>query len=266
MDFSRQDYLTPENILAMALPRIGDSEMRKLHSGFYHALIQEFLEAMSLHTLFAEKREDVPMPSGLRHTLSKGTFNVKELYGYCGDLCAPGQMTKIWHKKNYFTEGGRVVAKNRQDGSADPFYNQNHRHFLREPVSEQLVRNGRSAARVTYYYNIENGVLMLSSNCKQFEMLHIRSSDLGASLEDTPYIPVIFRTACMHYVCAEACAAIMANDPDVKRYQYLQSLYERKLDRDGFGGSWHTAANKIARMSQGEKNDYKEYLNRWRYL
>lgn len=267
MDFSRHDYLTPENILAMVLPRIGDVSVRKLHMGFYHALIQEFLEAMSLHTLFKEKRENVPMPDDLRHILSRGTFNVKELYGYCGDLCDDGQMTKIWHKKNYYTEGGRVVAKNRQDGSNDPFVDQSRRHYLRQPISQQLIRNDRSSARLTYFYNIENGVLMLSSNCKaQFEMLHIRSSDIGSNLEDTPYIPQIFRTACTHYVCEAAASAIMAVDADPKRYQYLQQLYERKLDRDGFNGSWHAAANVISRMSKGEKDDYKEYLNRWRYL
>ena len=266
MDFSRHDFLTPENILAAVLPRVGDVEMRKLHSGFYHSLIQEFLEAMSLHTLFKEKRENVPMPHDLRHTLSKGTFNVKELYGYCGELCDEGQMTKIWHKQNFYTEGGRVVAKNRQDGSSDPFFDQRRRYYLREPVSAQLIRNDRSALRVTHYYNVENGILMLSSNCKDFEMLHIRSSDIGSNLEDTPYIPSIFRTACMHYVCEAAASAIMASGDDPKRYQYLQQLYERKLDRDGFNGSWHTAANVISKMSAGEKADYKEYMNRWRYL
>lgn len=265
MDFSKHDYLTPENILAMALPNCGDVECRKLHIGFYHALIQEFLEAVSFDTLFDDKRTDVLMSPDLRIDLEKGTFNVKEVYGYCGALCEPGKMTKLWHKKNYYTQGGRVVAKSRQDGSQDPFIGQHHNYYLRSPQA-QLVRNNSNVNNRLHYYNVENGVLMVSSNCKQFEKLHIRSSGIAASLEDVPYIPQVFRIACVDYVSEAGCRVIMANGDDPKKYQYLQQLYEKRLDKEGFNGSWHNAATKIARMSDGEKNDYREYIARWRYL
>lgn len=263
MDFSRHDYLTPEQILFQVLINVGDKECKKLHLGWYHSELQFCLEELSFDTLFFESRVDVPVPENLQHYLGRGTFNVKEIYAYNGDICAEGQMTKLWHKKNYFTAGGRVVAKNRQDGSRDPFYPQ-HTYYNRDASTLLLGKGSEPLSRKAHYYNVENGVVMLSSSVREFQKLHIRSSGISANLGDTPFIPQVFRTACVDFVCESACRAILAEEGD-KKYQYLQQLYDERLDKEGFRGSWHAAAGRIARMSEGEKNDYREYIARWRY-
>ena len=264
MDFSRHDYYTPDQILFDVLNGVADVENKKLHLGWYHAQIHRCLEELSFDTLFFEKREDVPVPHNLQHDLGTGTFNVKEVYGYCGSLCEDGQMTKIWHKKNYFTKGGRVVAKNRKDGSVDPFY-QGHHAYYKDHTTLELGLNGRPVSDTLHYYNVENGVLMLSSSVRQFEMLHIRSSGIAANLGDTPFIPQVFRSAVIDYVSEVACRVLMAQGNDPKLYQVLSQTYERRLDKAGWNGSWHKASTLIARMSTGEREDYKEYIARWRY-
>jgi hypothetical protein len=265
MDFSIHDYYTPDQILFEVLNNIGDVESKKLHLGWYHSQLQHCLEELSFDTLFFERRDDVPVPANFQHQLAQGTFNVKEVYGYNGNLCDDGQMTKIWHKKNFVTKGGRVIAKNRQDGSHDPFY-QSHRQYERSPYTLELGLNGRPLSATAHYYNVENGVLMLSSSTAQFESLHIRSSGISANLGDTPFIPQVFRTTCVDYVTEAASRALIAQGVEPKLYQYLQQLYSNRMDKDGFNGSWHKAASMIAKMSSGEKNDYKEYIARWKFV
>lgn len=264
MDYSKFDMLTPENILQDVLINVGDTEGKKLFHGWYMSQIHQALQDLSFDTLFFEKRLDVPVPTQtLRYDLPQGTFNVKEVYAYNGAICEQGGMIKVWHKRNYFVnDGGRVVAKNRRDNMPDPFYI-NGRTFNRYPYGDLVITDSARANGNLHFYNVENGTLMISSSLRGFEMLHIRLSGITANLGDVPFIPPVFKEAVVDYVSEAACRALMAEDP--QRYTNLWKIYTTRLDKNGFNGSWHKVSNRIAKMSDGEKNDYREYMGRWDY-
>jgi hypothetical protein len=264
MDFSRHDMLTPENILQDVLINVGDKEGKKLFHGWYLSQIQECLQELSFDTLFFERRIDIQVDKeSLNMDLPAGTFNVKEVYGYNGAICEPGTMTKLWHKRNYYTQGGRVVAKNRGDKSPDPFYVNGRTYDRTQPYIDQLVNGQENPVSNLHYYNVENGVIMISSSARKFDMLHVRLSGVSANLGDTPFIPSIFKQAVVDYVCEAASRALMATEPQM--YTALWRVYSSRLDKEGFNGSWHRVSTRISKMSDGEKNDFREYIGRWDY-
>lgn len=268
MDFSRHDYLTADNLLLAIWSNVGDKEGKKLYRGWYEAEMQAFMEEIGFDTMFFERREEVLLSTitNGQWDMPRGTFNVKEAYAYCGDICGPGTMVKLWHKHNFYTEGGRVVAKNRQDGSHDPYFRQYH-YYNRVMGSNYLFQNGPSKAATAHYYSVENGVMMISNSVlANFEKLHVRMSGIPVIFGDAPLIPSVMRQACIDFVSEAAARAMIALESDTQRYTYLQRLYENRLDRNGFRGSWHSAANKIARMSSGERNDFAQYIGRWTYI
>jgi len=264
MDFSRHDMLSPENILQDVLINMGDREGKKLFHGWYLSQIQECLQELSFDTLFFERREDLVIDKeSLTVDLPAGTFNVKEVYAYSGSICEPGSMTKLWHKRNYFTKGGRVVAKNRGDKSPDPFFINGRTYSQTQPYGDLLIRNDENPASNLHYYNVENGSIMVSSSVRKFDMLHVRFSGISANLGDTPFIPPIFKQAVVDYVCEAASRALMTENPQM--YSNLWRIYTSRLDKEGYNGSWHRVATRVSKMSDGEKNDFREYIGRWDY-
>jgi len=197
--------------------------------------------------------------------LPQGIFNVKEAYGYCGDLCEPGQMTKIWHKSDFYSEGGRVVAKARRDGSSDPFYI-NRNNFLRAPFTEQLGRLN-PLGEILYYYNVENGIFMYSTSVRRFDNIHIRAVGFTAPFGDVPLVPQFLRTAVVDYVSEAVSRALMVDNP--AQYTNVWKIYSQRLDKEDNNsgkGSWYKARRAVARMDKGARDDYKEYMYRWTFM
>lgn len=267
MQFSRHTYLTPENILFEASNNVGDRDFKKIHRGLYETFVQHCLEEFDLDTLWHDKRVNLVIDKqGSEIELPQSTFNVREAYGYCGELCEPGKMTKLWHKSDFYSEGGRVVAKNRRDGSSDPFYVNRNFQFFRAPFTEQLGRLDPLGQKM-YYYNVENGVFMYSTSVREFDKVHLRLTGFTCAFGDVPLIPQFLRTAVIDYVSEAAARALMVDNP--AQYTTIWKIYSQRLDKEDANsgkGSWYKARRSVARMDKGARDDYKEYMYRWTYL
>ena len=87
MDFSRQSFVTVNEILADVLKIVKDSSFKVNSRGFYVSQIQQALEELSFDTYFDERSEVFEVPADLRLDMPKGAFNLKNMYLFNGTEC-----------------------------------------------------------------------------------------------------------------------------------------------------------------------------------
>lgn len=267
MDFSRQSFVTPDQILADVIKAVGDQEYLFNSKGWYVSQIQQALQDLSFHTLFDEKIIEIKIPQDLNIPLPAGTFNPREMFIFNGDLCNISSKRNLWFKYNYFTKGNGYLASN-SGSNVDPFYaslgsrNQVDYHsskaYANEPNSYQYRRTGNEN---NYFYNIIEGVIMVSPACLAFQKIAIFANGVGCEIGSAPIVPLFFRTVVKDYVCEVALRNIMVEDPQKGS---IWKIYDRNLNKNRtygeFNGSWYEAHRLIARMSGHEKKCLKEYL------
>lgn len=239
-------FITPNEVLFVAAAMAGDKDFKAIPRGFYLTLIQEAFNDLNMASLFAIKRQDFEMPPGLTIPLPSDFVGEDAVYAFTGDACTKHNSRKIWHKRNYYTEGKGFIATN-TGVPTDIFQNQGtggHESFL--------------------YYEIENGQLMLSSSCLGAgNKIHLKYRSSGGELGEAPVIPLMFKTAIQDFVIESATRYRMANEQsNVKLWMAINDRYERRLDKSGMNGSWHEAKMSARNMSPGKRSDLATYLGK----
>lgn len=255
-------YITADDILFKASAMSGDKDYKDLPKGFYYHLIQQAFEELNLDSFFQELRIDLPMPTDtLTLKLPDGCFNVRNIYIFDGDECNIASSRKVWWKRNYYTKGSGYIANDKGNNTRDPYYN---KHGLGQSNKSLIRYDNSHSVNSELYYNIQMGDLMLSSSCRGAgTKVHIHYNGTGCAIGEAPIIPVYFRTAMEHYVIVEALLYRIANNEgDVRKWQMLYSTYERKLDKEGYDGSWHKAIDRVRSMNTSQREELKEYLSR----
>jgi hypothetical protein len=262
MDFARNDYISSDNVVGSTSLMMGDAENKKLSVGRYRSFTQRALQELSFDTFFDIKRFDLPIPENLYLDLPPGTFSVKEVYVFNGDECNIQNAQKLWWKGNYYTRGNGFFAKNRGvNNIIDPFYPSGG-GLVRDQNSQDLVRVEGMIQNKLLFYNVENGQMMLSPACKQYQKIHIRAHGSICPLGEIPLIPPFFQMAVEDFVCEFASRELMAGD-EGQKYAFLNKTYQQRLDYSGMYGSWFKAKQRIKTMSKGERDDFFEYFSRW---
>lgn len=243
-------YITPSEIISKAAAMVGDREFKVLPEGFYNGLIQSAFEELAIATFFQELRADFDFPDGLVHPLPEGCFNVENIYVYNGDKCVIENSHKVWWKRNYFTRGQGYIANNK--GNSDPF------------SREYRFNKDNHGPEQTLFYNIQMGNIMFSPSCRNAgTRVHVHYNGTGCAIGEAPIIPVFLRAAIEDYVIQEALLFRMANDPvNFRMWQNLQVTYERRLDKSGYNGSWHTAKMNVKNMNSSQREELSVYLGR----
>jgi len=259
-------YLTPQEILSVVLPMVGDTDNKMFAKGMYISLIQKAFEDLAIHTFFDEKRETLDFPvDTLTMPLPPGCFNVKNVYLLNGDDCKIDETLKVYWKRNYFTEGKGFVANDKGDNRFDPFYPQRILSGT-SPYSfdKTLIRaEPPNSVLRTFFYNIQGGNIMFSSSCRnKTNKVHIHYNGTGCAIDEVPIIPVFLRTAIEDYVIETVLRMRMAMESD-RKWIGLWQIYERRLNKDeryGKEGSWPTAEYRIKTMNSSQRNELMEYL------
>lgn len=261
MDFARNDYLSIDNIVGSVVQNLDDESTNKIHKGRYVSFVQKALQELSFDTFFNRKRMDFIMPHDLRIELPAGTFSVAEVYAYNGDECNIKNAQKLWYKENYFTRGNGFFAKNRgSQETKDPYYPSDG-SFVRDIETNSLVRRAGEIAKESLYYSVENGILMISSAALRWQKLHVVASGSICPIGEVPMVPPFFEEAVIDFACEAACRQLMPRLPQI--YVGLHQIYDARLGRNNYGGSWYQANKRIKRMSKGQRNDWNEYYSRW---
>lgn len=235
-------YISPMTILSSVLPLVSDERMEFMPKGFYMSVIQQALEALALDSYFDDKWEDFDVPTTLRLTQPAGCFNIRNIYLFNGTECDTQKSQKVYWKRNHFTKGQGSIANNVSDGGKDPFFDRSVNSY-----------NG------LYYYNIQAGDILFSSNCTSFQKVMINYNGMGSDITEAPIIPAIFRRAVEDFVCEFILRLRMAKDKQI--WMGLWKIYEQRLNAP-YDGSWEKAINLVKTMHSSQREELKEYLGR----
>ena len=261
------NYITVDDALFKIAGFAGDLGFRAAPKGFYVQLIADAFEQLNMDSFFMEGNADFDMPSEhLTIQLPKDCFNLRGVYIFTGDICNIQVSRKVWHKRNYYTQGNGYIANRTGQNTNDPYY-----------LNDSLTRNGRtkdntdlihynngSNVNNTLFYNVQNGNLMLSASCRGAgNKVHLHYNSTGCEVGEAPIIPSFYKSAIEDFATEAALRFRMANEPEnAKTFMAMQQMYERRLDKDGFNGSWHKAVSKAKNMSTAEASDLKIYLGK----
>lgn len=260
MQFSRASFISPNEILADVTKAVGDEDYRFSSKGWYISQMQQALEELSFDTLFDEKVVELDINKNLNVEMPEGTFNIIEMYLFNGDLCNISGRKNLWHKRNYFTKGGGYLARN-TGNNRDPFYTSNSFYNRKHDLRTDRITRGSNENN--YYYNIHNGVIMLSEPCLSYQKLAVVLNGTGCAIGDLPIIPLFFRQAVKDYVCEVALRNRLIEEPNLSG---LWKIYDKNLNKnETFGfytGSWYLAKRRITAMNDHERESLREYLSK----
>jgi hypothetical protein len=109
-----------------------------------------------------------------------------------------------------------------------------------------------------YYYNVLNGLVMFSKECKGYPFVRIVYNGMGVENGELPVIPRFFERAVVDYVEEKFYNAMKARD--VRMYRPLWTDAYQKLN-DLVNGSWNKAKKRIKAMDSKEKASMEEYIS-----
>lgn len=248
------DFVSPENILADVLPLVGDLDFRKgLTKGWYISQVQSAIERLALDTYFNVVTGDFVFPKDkLQDLLPPDCFNIREMYLWSGECCTP-QCSVIVHYKRLYNNkpgGAGYTALRKEGGSqqSDPFY----QPFM---LGFSLFNGDRNL----HYANIQNGLIMFSSNCASWGNYRIVYNGMGGVFGEQPIIPRMLRDVVIDFVIERVYRAMTAREP--RLYRVLQQdAYERLFNRQV--GTFWEAQRRVASLDGWMKDAYAEYSNR----
>src|ERR1700743_799345 len=243
---------------------IGDREYKVLPKGFYISLIQKAFEDLAIDTFFDERRADFDFPADtLTLPLPEGCFNIRNIYMYTGTHCDFVHTRKVYWKANYYTEGKGYIANNKGHNLRDPFYRNGFYGNVDNRYAGTNTHDRLFDPNRELFYGLQMGNIMFSSSCKTAgTKVHIHYNGTGCAIGEIPIIPIFLRTAIEDYVMCYALMFRIANDSAPRRWQALLNTYERRLDREGMGGSWHNAELRIKSLNQSQRDELALYLGR----
>ena len=241
------DFVTFDDILFEVLQTVDDVNLRKgLAKGWYIQQIKNGLEELAFDTFFDERTIVLDMPSDNRLDMPKDAFNIRELYLF-NDKCCTVETSVLVHYKRLFNNkpqggetGKRVRFSNR--GTTDPFYS--------DSVFDFDTISGRF-----HYYNIQNGMIMFSSNSNTFSKVKIIYNGMGGLIDEEPIIPRFFRQAITYFTISKHYEHQKQREPRKFRTLHIDAISQ--MDRH-----MEKAENRIKMMDTHEKEELNQYLSR----
>jgi hypothetical protein len=259
MNFSPQNMITIGDILADVLSFVDDTNFRTRSEGWYESQAQQALEELSYDTRFLTKYVSVDIPENLHIDIPKGMFNPQELYVFNGDECTIHNRENVWLKRNFINsgDGNSFVARNTGDNHNDPFYRRNR-------MNQPGLHANRSDIN---FYNIVDGVIMLSPSCRRFQKLMIVANAVACDIGDAPIVPAFMRQAVKDWIVVKALPHKMKDSTGTAEYSHWSSMLamtKRDLE-DEYEGSWIKAERRAKKLDEKYRTDLKEYLSKLNY-
>jgi hypothetical protein len=246
------DFVNVEKIIAEVTQTVDDKEFKKgFPRGWYVSRIKDALQELAFDTFYSEVTLDFKMPDTLQLQMPKDTFNIRELYLYNGDMCNPTSTQNVWYKRLFNNKfaGDGYSAKVKDDGSNpnDPFV----------PNQVQTSWNKDGLFGPKYYYNVQNGLIMFSRECRAYPYVRIIVNTMGGIDGDTPVIPRFFQRAIVDYVEERFYNAMKGRQP--RKYRTSWADAQNRLD--SYTGAWAKAKKRVSSMDSLEKEALEEYLS-----
>lgn len=249
MTFSYQDCLSIEEILADVLVRVDDEKLKQFTLGWYKRQIKSGMEKLNFSAPFIKTYKDVSITPNLRVPIPKGVWDLIDLFiwnpkGECDQACVMGETIRLFHKRNYMTDGyGKGYTARHMSHTTD--------YQLGVPFTQD---------NALYFYNTHMGDVLLSDSCYGFEKLRLYYHGVATDIDSVRFIPPFLRDVLIAWGALEAFTALKARDPN--KYRILWADAKSDLyDRNGLEGSkWDTAQSLLLKIDRKAWNDLSEYL------
>jgi len=209
------DFVSVNHILAESTQNLNDVDFRNgFSTGWFVSRIQDCLQELAFDTFYSTVTIDLDVPKeSLGLELPKNIFNIREIHLYNGECCSPAASQVVHYKRLYNNQGkGEGYTARIKDmgekAQADPF------------LPDHFNFNSSFAYLGTKYFaNVQNGLLMISSDCKEFDKIRIVANTMGVEVGDEPLIPRFFERAINDYIEEKYYNAMKSRD--VRRYRLL---------------------------------------------
>jgi hypothetical protein len=247
------DFVDVNHLLAEITATVNDTDYKKgFPKGWYISRIQDALQELSIDTFWLTAIFDYEIPTNFQIPIPPNTFNLREIYAYQGSLCNPVKTQVVYWKRLFDNryDGQGYTARVKDDGSngADIF----------QPNQRTYTRNLQGYYGPKYYYNIEDGLLMLSKDCQAFPYVRLKFNMMGNSIGDKPVVPRFFERAVVDYVKTKFYDAMKSRDPRMYRPLWMDA----KEDLENLtNGSWNKAKKRIKAMDSAAKESMEEYIS-----
>lgn len=259
MNFSPKNMIPVEEVLRQITKTVKDTSYRVHTRGYYKLLIQNCLDELSFDAHFMQENFTIEVPDGLSFTLPEGAFNIRNMWLFNGKVCDISTAKNVYWKKDYFTGGSGYLAKNRGDGTSDPFYSTTINNPRINPTPPgQTTAN--STINNIYFFNIQNGRVMLSRSCTQYENVFFKS-DYIPDIETMGFIPSELRWAVVLWCAKKSMTSRLDEGPGIT------AIYNAvKMDLEGArhesDGAWYKAVSRVKELDYKQREDLMEYYNR----
>lgn len=268
MNISKHNMISPNEILSDVLKLADDESFKDNSEGYYISLIQQSLQELAFDTFFDERTCFFDTPENLQLEMPLGAFNIRGIYLYNGSECVFSNAQNVYWKRNFFTKGNGFLAKDQGNNNNDIFY-QNRRLPSRIVGTDPSLRRAgdiNSSINRVYYYNVQNGLIMFSSNIRTFAKVAIVFNGTGGDIGEAVFIPQFFREAVKSWVLGNVYMTKMAKSqgPDLNKWQTLWSINDAKLNAP-YTGIWEKAELRIKSMDSKAREDMKEYVSKLDY-
>jgi len=266
------DKVSVNLLLSDILSFVGDESMREhgFNKGFYVSSIQKAVEDLAYETFFDVQTTDLPLQEENKQNLAiempPNCFNIREIYLFnctCSDAsdttvhsCCTPSSSVIVHWKRLYNNAGKgksYTAKRVTSGrsSTDPIYG-----------VDGLGNTNDFPTGNLYYANIQNGLIMLSSNSASFSYIRLVYNGTGGAIGDEPIIPRFLRSVIVDYVTERVFRALTAKEP--RKYRALWADSYARLS-DERNGSWVKAERRIKSLDTFKRDTMRQWTGRMNY-
>lgn len=282
MNYSPDDFVTPEYILAEVLPELDEEKHLFITKGGFVSQIRKCLEALSFSTFFNEVTHMEEVPENLRMKVPQGMFNLRRMYLFNGEECDINDSVIVRHKRHFFRKGGGpgYLANNKgRDQRNDVFFRGTNPQRFQEGVRRGQVDPGSNIGNRRqrsyfsdytdlYFYEIQSGIIMLSDNCSRYERIALVFNSIMDAMEEVPCIPKYLREVVKDW-CVVYGARIKRTKDKENRNLWNSVLQEasQRLGREYYNphGSWIEAERRVKAIDSKEREDLKEYMSKLDY-
>lgn len=250
------DFIEQGLIIRNVSQDVQDPEFKSgLTRGWYQTKLRDCLDELSIKLQFDTKYEDYDIKTGgnidplvLQMDMPKWLYNMKEIYVWNGDCCSPQSSRPVYWKRQYNNSpgGAGYTAGRTQNDSWDP--------FLRE---YGFIWNDITCL---YWFNVQDGMLMLSQSCTGFDHLRIIGTSMFGAYSEIPCIPRYFKQVIEDWMKWKFFMWKAASDPR-GGWASQAELHKNNL-YDGRNGSWYNACDRVKSMTRKQSSDLNLYFRK----
>ena len=256
MDFSYEDLLDINTILADVTQRVGDESTRQISQGSYSRWVKKALNELNFETKFDNRFQDLVLPADLRLPFPKGAWNLIDLFVWNGTLneeggesCCTITSSARCYSKNQF----RTTGKNR--GYTAPSHPGGCDAFYRGFCNDQSI----------HFFSIQNGLICFSDSCSVYKYVRVIYNGMASDIDKTKMIPPLIREAVTLYAVCEAFAVLKQRDKQY-RVDFTDTRAELYLPKGRMSSSvWEESRYRLKMMNTKMANDLNEYNSRGNY-